>query len=94
MQWDNGAGVSRRNCAPLRTVTCGNVGLDAQRDATIIGDAVNTVFRLEGLMKELNKPVLLSADFRQLLSTDEQFVELGERRLKGKLQAVRIYGFA
>jgi class 3 adenylate cyclase len=58
------------------------------------GDAVNTVFRLEGLMKELDKPVLLSADFRQLLSTDEDLVELGERRLKGKLQAVRVYGLA
>lgn len=86
--------LTTKRTGPTRAVTCGNVGLDAQRDATIIGDAVNTVFRLEGLMKELDKPVLLSADFRQLLSTDEQFVELGERRLKGKLQAVRIYGFA
>jgi adenylate cyclase len=72
------------------TVTWGNVGVDAQRDATIIGDAVNTVFRLKGLMKGLDKPVLLSANFRQLLSTDEDLVELGERRLKGKVQAMRV----
>ena len=32
-------------------VACSNVGVDAQRDATIIGDAVNTVFRLKSLMK-------------------------------------------
>ena len=86
--------LTTKRTRPTRAVTCGNVGLDAQRDATIIGDAVNTVFHLEGLMKGLNKPVLLSADFRQLLSTDEDLVELGERRLKGKLQAVRVYGLA
>ena len=74
------------------SVTCGNVGVDAQRDATIIGDAVNTVFRLEGVMKELNQSILLSADFRDHLPAGENLVELGERKLKGKQQAVRIYG--
>jgi adenylate cyclase len=74
------------------SVTCGNVGVDAQRDATIIGDAVNTVFRLEGVMKELNQEVLLSADFRARLPEGEKLVDLGERKLKGKQQAVGIYG--
>ena len=70
----------------------GNVGLNAQRDATIIGDVVNTVFRLESVMKELNQQVLLSADFGNRLSANENLVDLGERKLKGKQQAVRIYG--
>ncbi len=74
------------------SVTCGNVGVDAQRDATIIGDAVNTVFRLESVMKELNQEVLLSADFREHLPKAETLIDLGERKLKGKQQAVRIYG--
>ena len=75
------------------TVTCGNVGVDAQRDATIIGDAVNTVFRLESVMKELNQSVVLSADFRERLpGAGENLVDLGERKLKGKQQEVRIYG--
>ena len=73
-------------------VTCGNVGVDAQRDATIIGDAVNTVFRLESVMKELNQQVLLSADFREHLPASESLIDLGERKLKGKQQAVQIYG--
>jgi adenylate cyclase len=73
-------------------VTCGNVGLDAQRDATIIGDAVNTVFRLESVMKELNQLLLLSADFRERLPEGERLVDLGDRKLKGKQQEVRIYG--
>jgi len=75
-------------------VTCGNVGVDAQRDATIIGDAVNTVFRLESVMKELNQLVLLSADFRARLPEGEKLVDLGERKLKGKQKAVGIYGLA
>src|SRR5262249_52969165 len=75
-------------------VTCGNVGVDPQRDATIIGDAVNTVFRLESVMKELNQQVVLSADFRLRLSEGEKLVDLGERKLKGKQQAVGIYGLA
>ena len=73
-------------------VACSNVGVDAQRDATIIGDAVNTVFRLKSLMKELNHPILLSADFQQRLSKHEDLIELGERSLKGKQQSVRVYG--
>jgi adenylate cyclase len=75
-------------------VTCGNVGVDAQRDATIIGDAVNTVFRLESVMKELNQLVLLSADFRTRLPAGEKLIDLGERKLKGKQQAVGVYGLA
>ncbi|HEX4668028.1 MAG TPA: adenylate/guanylate cyclase domain-containing protein [Chthoniobacterales bacterium] len=74
------------------SVTCGNVGIDAQRDATIIGDVVNTVFRLESVMKELSQQVLLSADFAERLPASEKLVDLGERKLKGKQQAVRIYG--
>jgi adenylate cyclase len=76
------------------SVTCGNVGVDAQRDATVIGDAVNTVFRLESVMKELNQVVVLSADFREHLAADEKLVDLGERKLKGKQQAVGVYGLA
>jgi adenylate cyclase len=74
------------------SVACGNVGLDAQRDATIIGDAVNTVFRLESVMKELNQKVLISADFGDRLPAGEKLVDMGERKLKGKRQAVRIFG--
>jgi adenylate cyclase len=76
------------------SVTCGNVGVDAQRDATIIGDAVNTVFRLESVMKELNQAVVLSADFRQHLPAEEKLVDLGQKKLKGKQQAVGVYGLA
>ncbi len=52
----------------------------------------NTVLRLEGVMKELNQQVLLSADFRERLPEGERLVDLGERKLKGKQQLVGIFG--
>ena len=76
------------------TVTCGNIGLVAQRDATIIGDAVNTVFRMEGLMKSLGQKLAASGDFLALLPESEkpEFKDLGDHQLKGKNQPVRLFG--
>ena len=76
------------------TVTCGNIGLVAQRDATIIGDAVNTVFRMEGLMKQLGQRLATSGDFHALLpdAAKPAFDDLGEHQLKGKNQLVRMFG--
>lgn len=71
-------------------VTCGNIGLVAQRDATIIGDAVNTVFRIESVMKPLGKVVVLSDDFLACL-TGEECEDLGEHQLKGKNQGVTLF---
>ncbi|HEY3898509.1 MAG TPA: adenylate/guanylate cyclase domain-containing protein [Chthoniobacter sp.] len=76
-------------------VTCSNVGVAAERDATIIGDAVNTVFRLEGMSKELNQRVVMSGEFaQQMPELMRKFTDFGERALKGKSQQVRIFGMA
>ena len=76
-------------------VTCGNLGLVAQGDATIIGDTVNTVFRIESVMKQLNQRLALSQDFLSSLpSPGIDLNDLGEHRLKGKHQAVRLFGLA
>jgi adenylate cyclase len=75
------------------TVTCGNIGLVAQRDATIIGDAVNTAFRMESIMKPMGQPLVLSADFLGSLGDPaESYADLGEHQLKGKNQLVRMFG--
>lgn len=78
------------------SVTCGNIGLVAQRDATIIGDAVNTVFRMEGVMKSLGQRLTASGDFHALLPAEKQqaFCDLGEHQLKGKNQLVRLHGLS
>lgn len=76
-------------------VTCSNVGVAADRDATIIGDAVNTVFRLEGVSKELNQALVLSSDFAENLpDLAGELHDFGERTLKGKANAVRVYGLS
>ena len=92
IKWANGQPFQVGVALHYGAVTCGNVGLDAQRDATIIGDVVNTVFRLESVMKELNQSILLSADFRERLPESGKLIDLGERKLKGKQQPIRIYG--
>ncbi len=92
MKWTNGDLFRVGVALHYGRVTCGNVGLDAQRDATIIGDAVNTVFRLESQMKELNQRLVVSQDFRERLTSGEGLIDLGERTLKGKRKPVRVYG--
>jgi adenylate cyclase len=76
-------------------VTCSNVGLDiAGKDATIIGDAVNTVFRLEALSKQLGRSLVFSEGFGEHLSLTGDFEDHGEQSLKGKTQGVRVFSFA
>lgn len=74
------------------TVSCGNIGTIAQRDATILGDAVNTVFRLESVMKTLGVSLLCSEAFYQNLPALPGFEDLGETELKGKSRPVRVFG--
>jgi adenylate cyclase len=75
-------------------VTCGNIGLVAQRDATIIGDSVNTAFRIEGVMKPLGKQLVASRDFLDMVAQSPvEFADLGEHQLKGKNQLVRLMGY-
>ena len=58
-------------------VTSSNVSQVALRDATIIGDTVNTTFRLEGVMKKLGQDLVLSEDFRTVLPPGREFVYFG-----------------
>jgi adenylate cyclase len=73
-------------------VTCGNIGMDATRDATVIGDTVNIVFRLETLSKQLGRAVLCSQDFLARLPSPAGFDNLGDHELKGKRHPVRVFG--
>ena len=47
-------------------VTFGNVGTEDRLDFTVIGPAVNRAARLESLTKELQVPVLASAEFKDV----------------------------
>ncbi|EDY18340.1 adenylate/guanylate cyclase [Chthoniobacter flavus Ellin428] len=92
-KWQNGAPFRIAVALHFGKVTCSNVGVAAERDATIIGDAVNTVFRLEGVSKELNQRVVMSGDFAdQMPEVMRKFTDFGEKMLKGKSNPVRVFG--
>jgi adenylate cyclase len=74
--------------------TLRNVGLRGERDATIVGDAVNVAFRLEELAKAAVQRVVLSEDFRTALADPPAMQDLGERALKGRAQPMRLFGLA
>jgi adenylate cyclase len=93
-QWPSGEPFRIAIALHYGRVTCSNVGLAAARDATIIGDAVNTVFRLEAVSKEVNSATVLSHPFAEHLPKGTALEDFGERALKGKKQLVRVYGFA
>jgi adenylate cyclase len=75
-------------------VTADNIGTDAQRDATIIGDPVNTVFRIETLGKQLGLATILTAEFAGILDPRPALEDKGEHLLKGKKQPVRVFALA
>ena len=59
----------------------GNVGGANRLDFTVIGPAVNLASRIEGLTRELARPVLVSAEFAALCG--DNFELMGEFALKG-----------
>ena len=77
-------------------VAFGNIGLVAQRDATIIGNAVNTAFRLES-DHERTQPESSSSASNMVEGARRErpralFTDLGEKTLKGKNELVRVFG--
>ena len=91
-KWPDGTPFNIAIAVHYGPVSCSNVGLSAERDTTIIGDAVNTTFRLVGAAKDLDEAMLLSSDFIGHVPGVASFRDLGERALKGKHQLVRIFG--
>ena len=69
----------------------GNVGSRDHINYSAVGDSVNVASRLEGLNKKYNTKILISeATYLQLKS---HFIcnEIGEARVKGRLEAVKLY---
>lgn len=59
----------------------GNVGGENRLDFTVIGPAVNLASRIEGLTRDLKRPVLVSSEFAAL--SGDSFDSMGEFSLKG-----------
>lgn len=70
-------------------VIYGNIGSPDRLDFTVLGPAVNLVSRLEGLAKEIDRPLLCSADFAAAL--DGPLASLGRFPLKGVAEAQEVF---
>jgi adenylate cyclase len=70
-------------------VVYGNIGSPDRLDFTVLGPAVNLVSRLEGLAKELDRPLLCSADFTAAL--DRPLASLGRFPLKGVAEPQEVF---
>ena len=74
-------------------VMYGNIGTPKRLDFTVIGPAVNTAARLEGLTKGLGRTALFSSTFADIVGSPS-LRSLGRHPLRGLGEPLEVFGFA
>ncbi|MCE5250440.1 adenylate/guanylate cyclase domain-containing protein [bacterium] len=72
-------------------LTMGNIGSNRKLEFTVIGDTVNSAFRLEGINKHYNTRMLVSEFTKEGAGDGFEFRHIDTLRFKGKDTPVRVY---
>jgi adenylate cyclase len=75
----------------LGEVVEGNMGSQAKRDFTIIGETVNLASRLEALTRALPSPLAVSADLKNASSPFWKWRSLGRHSVKGYEDPLEVF---
>ncbi len=69
----------------------GNIGVDGQRDFTIVGDVVNVTFRLEQMTSRQKLDLILGERTFNLLREADKFFSSKTCTVKGKVEVLTVY---
>jgi len=70
----------------------GNLGCEAKMEVSLIGDAVNTASRLEGITKEYHTDLLVGESVQKLVRDTFQLRTVGLNQPKGKTVPLELFG--